>query len=119
VHALPSLAAWTTYSPSFTNVSSGAGTFKYLLHGKTLFLKGHFSAGTATALGIIQISLPAGMTAVESVVIAAQNNNTQISGNIVSGGSAVRVFSDLAVGNFAAGASIASVHYDCPPIELT
>jgi hypothetical protein len=111
--------AWTTYTPTFTNITSGAGTFKYKLIGKTLFLKGHFSAGTATAAAAIQISLPGGLTAVESVVVGAQNNNTPVASNIVSGGSTVRVFADMAVANWGVGASIASVHYDCPPIEIT
>lgn len=108
-HALPALGAWTTYTPTFTNITSGAGTFAYAQFGKTVHLRGNFSAGTATAAASIQVSLPSGMTATAATVVAAQNNNTDIGSNITT---TVRIFADTAAANWGVGASIASVHFN-------
>jgi hypothetical protein len=112
------LGDWATYAPAFTNVTGGAGTFRYRVEGKTLFLKGNFSAGTATAAGVIQVALPAGMSALHSAVVPAQNNNVPVAANTITGGTTVRVFADNVPNNFAAGASVAAVHYN-GEIELT
>lgn len=55
-------SAWTSYTPTFTNVTGGAGLFAYLLLGKTLFIRGQFTAGTATAAAVVGFSLPASLT---------------------------------------------------------
>lgn len=54
---------WTSYTPTFTNVTSGAGVFAYKQYGKTLYLRGYFTAGTATAINQVGVSLPGGLTA--------------------------------------------------------
>lgn len=54
--------AWTAYTPTFTNVTSGSGTFAFLLMGKTLFVRGIFLGGTATAAGQISATLPSSLT---------------------------------------------------------
>jgi hypothetical protein len=53
---------WTAYTPTLGNVTGGVGTFAYLLVGKTLLLRGNLTAGTATAAGLVTVTLPAGMT---------------------------------------------------------
>jgi hypothetical protein len=54
-----SINAWTTYTPTFNNITSAAGTFAYKINGKTLYLRFKFTAGTATATGLCYFSLPA------------------------------------------------------------
>lgn len=54
--------AWTAYTPTFTNCTSPTGNFAYMLMGKTLFIRGFFSGGTATAAAAIRFSLPASLT---------------------------------------------------------
>jgi hypothetical protein len=53
-----SIGAWTTYTPTFTNITSAAGSFAYKLNGKTLHLRFKFTAGTATATALCYFSLP-------------------------------------------------------------
>jgi hypothetical protein len=60
--------AWTAYTPTFTNITSGAGTFAYKLIGKTLHLRGYFTGGTATSSAVIRFSLPASLTATTSYI---------------------------------------------------
>ena len=48
--------AWTT--TTFTNVTGGAISGAYMQVGKTLFVRGTFTAGTVTASGTIAITLP-------------------------------------------------------------
>lgn len=55
-------AAWTAYTPTFTNISSAAGTFRYKVIGRTLFVRWTFSAGTATATNLCYFSIPIGGT---------------------------------------------------------
>jgi hypothetical protein len=109
-------AAWTNYNPTpFTNVTGGAATAYYLQMGKTLFIRGTFSAGTATAAAVIQVSLPAGMTAKNAgggQAIMAQNNNAAVGSNIASNGTTIRIAKDMAFGNWAASDSIANVHWN-------
>lgn len=53
-----SSGAWTAYTPTFTNCTSANGNFFYQLTGKTLIIRIHFTAGTATAAGTIKVGLP-------------------------------------------------------------
>jgi hypothetical protein len=109
-------AAWTNYNPTpFTNVTGGTATAYYLQMGKTLFIRGTFSAGTATAAAVIQVSLPAGMTAKNAgggQAIMAQNNNAAVGSNIAQNGTTIRIAKDMAFGNWAASDSIANVHWN-------
>lgn len=59
--------AWTAWTPTFTNCTSPAGTFMYRKIGKTLYVRGYFSAGTVTAGGGITVTLPAGLSAAAGV----------------------------------------------------
>ena len=54
--------SWTSYTPTFGNVTSGTGDFYYKLIGKTLHLRVCFNGGTATATAPITVSLPAALT---------------------------------------------------------
>jgi hypothetical protein len=57
---------WTTYTPTFTNITGGAGQFAYKQIGKTLFIRAYMTGGTLTALGGIGISFPSGFQTVSS-----------------------------------------------------
>ena len=53
--------AWTTYTPTFTNVTVGNATvvFKYKKLGKTVFVRGTFIFGSTSSIsGIIRFTLP-------------------------------------------------------------
>ena len=57
---------WTSWTTTFTNITSGAGSFYYkLIDANTLLVRGVFSAGTATATSIY-LTLPASKTAVNA-----------------------------------------------------
>jgi hypothetical protein len=102
--------AWATYTPTFTNITGGAGAFRWKRIGRIIYLHGAFSAGTATAAAAIQVSLPAGITAVNAAFAGCQNNNATIGGNVLT--TNVRIFKDLAASSWGAGDSIALVHFD-------
>lgn len=65
--------AWTTYTPTFTNLTSPTGSFAYKQVGKTLFLRHYFTGGTVTANGVVTATLPTGLTSITgaSVPLAA------------------------------------------------
>lgn len=117
VHALSSLAAWSSYSPSFTNVTSGAATVASIAHGKTLLLRGGFTAGTATANGTVAISFPATSVAATQIVTAINGN--AVSQAIVAGSATVITFRKDAAGTaFTAGDSLTAVRWSAV-IEIT
>lgn len=58
------LRGWTTYTPTFTNISSPTGNFAYKIVGKTLYVRYDFTGGTATAAAVSSFSLPSGLTSV-------------------------------------------------------
>jgi hypothetical protein len=98
--------AWTAYTPTFTNCTSPTGVFKYLLMGKTLFIRGYFTGGTATATTQVQASLPG------SLVVAGSENQWLAGGNpsagwfAVGGGTTIRTS-----GNVTAAASLISMAF--------
>lgn len=57
--------AWTSYSPTFTNLTLGNGaiTAHYMLLGKSLFLKIALVYGSTTSTaGAVTVSIPSGLT---------------------------------------------------------
>lgn len=64
--------AWTSWSPTFSNLTSPAGDFYYKLVGKQLYLRGSFTGGTVTASSTYTVSLPASLTAVAGTVATKQ-----------------------------------------------
>lgn len=117
VHALSSLAAWSSYTPSFTNITSGAATVASITHGKTIYLRGGFTAGTATANGTVAISFPA--TSVAATQIVAAINGNAVSQAIVAGTATVITFRKDAAGTaFTAGDSLTAIRWSAV-IEIT
>ncbi len=70
-NTFPSSGAWTSFSPAFTNVTSGAGSFAYKQVGKILFVRGRFTGGTATGAANIAVTLPGGLSAAEVQPVSA------------------------------------------------
>ena len=107
--------ALTTYTPTFTNVTGGAGTFAYRRMGKLGFVRGAFSAGTATAAAAIQISLPTGWTGVGYRQTVTSGNDTGALGVnfglVQASGTTVVIYGTAARGNWGAGNSIATVFF--------
>jgi hypothetical protein len=99
--------AWTT--TTFTNVTSGAISGAYMQVGKTLFVRGVFTAGTVATLGTFSISLPVLATAVGSrQLLFANDNTTSRMASIAAAGSTI-VFSGsstVLATNIAASTSI-------------
>ena len=106
------LTAWT---PTFANVTGGAGSFVYRFFGKLLYVSGDFSAGTATAGGSISVQLPfATNTAARQQPVNAGNDaaGTGLLYALVgASGTAVVIYGTAARGNFGAGASLTGVHF--------
>lgn len=107
--------ASTAYTPTFANVTGGAGTFTYRNMGKFLYVSGDFSAGTATAAGSITVTLPAGITTVARQQPVDAGNEVAGAGVLyaISGasGTSVVIYGSAARGNFGAGASLAAVSF--------
>ena len=81
--------AWT--STTFTNVTSGAISGAYMQVGKTLFLRGTFTAGTVTATGTFAISLPVLGTAAGRFIISASNGTSLLAANIAAAGTTITI----------------------------
>lgn len=108
-------AASTAYTPTFANVTGGAGTFTYRKMGKFLYVSGDFSAGTATAAGSITVTLPAGETTIGRQQPVDAGNEAASQGVLyaLSGasGTSVVIYGTAARGNWGAGASLTGVHF--------
>ena len=107
--------AWTTYTPSFTNVSGGTGSgaeYAFQLAGKTLRLRGSVptSGCTATAAGICSFSLPSGLTPAGNQGVTAIISRTLFTGLVNQGTSDVEV-STSSGGNFTAGQSLSNLRW--------
>lgn len=103
--------AWTTYTPTLTNVTGGSGTFAYMIVGKTLFLRGQITAGTATAAGIVSVTLPAGVTLVAfSQPLAAARSRAQVTALANSAAGTVEL-SNADGTNYAAAAGLSFTRF--------
>lgn len=99
--------AWTSYTPTFTNVTGGVCTAYYRLVGKTVDIRVVMSAGSATAAGSIQISLPAGMAAAGTQVVPATRTNAALILALASaaGSTTITVYQDANGANWSAGSN--------------
>lgn len=102
--------ALTTYTPTTTNVTGGTVTGRFRKLGKLGVLHIQFTAGTATAAGVITASLPAGWTTL-TLGVQGLNANNGATGIVYAyaSGTTVTVGSSTAGANFTLGASVASV----------
>lgn len=103
----------TVYTPTFTNVTGGAGDFRYRKIGRLGFIIGDFSAGTATAAGVVNISLPAGWqnVAVLYPVSAFHTTTGVILCTAPTSGLVLNLYSTAAGANWGAGASLSPVSF--------
>lgn len=65
--------AWTAFTPTFANVTTGTGSAAYKLVGKTLFVRCRITGGTVTANGNISVTIPGGNSVPELQAISAVN----------------------------------------------
>jgi hypothetical protein len=110
-----STAAWLSHTPTYTNVTSGAGTFSYRKIGTTLFFRGTFTGGTATALGTVSITLPASSTLAGSASIrqpfTSHNGAAVTYARGVGGGTTITFWADQAGTQFAASAALTNLSF--------
>lgn len=103
--------AFTAYSPTFTNVTGGAASGRFVKIGKIGFFRATVTAGTATANGTITVSLPSGWNIESSFgqVVDATNANSTAAVINTANPDRVVVYKDAANTAFTAGNSVASV----------
>lgn len=101
--------AATTYTPTTTNVTGGTVSGRYYKIGKLGFVHVFFSAGTATAIGNVTASLPAGWTtlAVGSQTLGANSSNALIFAYATT--TNITVTASAAGATWGAGASVAGI----------
>lgn len=104
-------SAWTTYTPTFGNITGGAGVFAYLIKDKCLKLRGSLSAGTATAAGICTITPPPGITIGVTQVLQCTQGR-QVRAGIANQTGNILEFSNSDGSNFAAAAALVALRYN-------
>jgi len=108
-------AAWLSFTPTYTNVTSGAGTFSYRKVGTTLFYRGTFTGGTATAAGTVAITLPASSTLAGSSSIrqpfVAHNGAAVTYSRGLGGGTTITFWADQAGTQFALSAALTNLSF--------
>lgn len=97
-------SAWTPYTPTFTNVTSGAGNFAYKLAGKTLTLRARFTGGSATATNVVTFTLPLGLSAIDPAGLFSFTNNAGVAEAAWLSGTTVTMYQDAAGTSFSGGA---------------
>lgn len=104
--------AWT--STTFTNITGGVISGAYMQVGKTLFLRGGFTAGTVTAAGTWSITLPVLGTAAGRHLIYGLQSTTICSGLIASGGTTITFSASntSTASTFSAGASLTTFTFN-------
>jgi len=108
-------AAWLSFTPTYTNVTSGAGTFSYRKVGTTLFYRGTFTGGTVTAAGTVSITLPASVTLAGASSIrqpfSAHNGAAVTYARGLGGGTTITFWADTAGTQFALSASLTNLSF--------
>lgn len=101
----------TVYTPTYTNVTTGAADARYRKVGRVGFVTIQLSNGTATAAGTIDISLPAGWTNItmQYPVTAVSTATGVLYALCLTGATSIRVWSNSLAANWTAGASVAGV----------
>lgn len=103
----------TVYTPDWTgsNISSGAGDFRYRKVGRLGFVIADFTAGTATAAGTIEFPLPSGWTNIHAQYpVGAVNTATGLLYAVaINAGTALRVWANSLAADWTAGQSVAGV----------
>lgn len=104
--------AWT--STTFTNITGGVISGAYIQVGKTLLLRGGFTAGTVTAAGTWSITLPVLGTAAGRHLIYGLQSTTICSGLIASGGTTITFSASntSTASTFGAGASLTNFTFN-------
>lgn len=104
----------TVYTPTFTNVTTGAGDFRYRKIGRLGFVVGAFSSGTATAAGTIDVSLPAGWTnvGVQYTISASSSATGVLYALALTSGTTLRFWANSLAANWTLGQSVANIRFN-------
>jgi hypothetical protein len=105
--------AWTAYTPTLTNVTTGTASGRYMAIGKTLHFTVRITAGTATAANVVTLSLPSGMTSVAGfvqILAATGPANVGTLAYCTASSTAVTVHKGAATINWTAADSVASLN---------
>lgn len=103
--------AATTYTPTLTNVTGGTVSGRFYKIGKLGFVHVFFSAGTATGIGNVTASLPAGWTTLAVGVQTLGATGTAAGGLTFAYASSttITITATAAGATFAAAASVAGI----------
>jgi hypothetical protein len=101
---------WIAYTPTFTNITGGAGSFSYRLRGFKCEVQAAFSAGsvTSTAGVFVGFSVPSAVTVANLTPIMVSNGTQGSLGRVMTGGT-VEVYKDPNGGTWTAGNSVAAL----------
>ena len=99
---------WVAYTPTFTNITGGAGTFSYRLRGKKCEVQVAFSAGSATAGGFVAFTVPSVVTPSVLQPIMVANGTQGCFGRIMTTG-VVEVYKDPNGLTWTGGNSVAAL----------
>lgn len=101
---------WIAYTPTLTNVTGGVVTGAYRWRGKKLEVRAQITAGTATAAGVITISLPGAATSVSvSQPIPAILTTGALAAQVLTSATTITVYGAITGGNFGLGAALANL----------
>lgn len=98
--------AWTSYTPTGTNISSGAYTAAYKKIGKIGFVRINITAGTATAAGSVSVTLPSGWAPAANGGATAYSTTLGTLTVAIGTGGLVTIYNGTGVANFALGAAV-------------
>lgn len=114
-------AAWAvvnepaqTYTPTLTNVTGGTVSAEYVRVRDKVWVEGNITAGTATAAGVITVSLPSGLAVTSrrdvipvSVILRVGGVfGRVVAGRVQSSGTEITIYASNAAGNFTLGQDV-------------
>lgn len=112
--------AWTSYTPTGTNITGGTYSAAYRRMGKIGMVRVNITAGTATAAGSVAVSLPSGWTPTANGGACAMNATSGLFTVLINASTSVlTVYNGTGVANFAAAASLTNTRIGPIVIELT
>lgn len=98
--------AWTSYTPTGTNISGGSYAAAYKKIGKIGFVRINITAGTATAAGSVAVTLPSGWTPAANGGATAYAPSAGTWTAAIGIGGTVTIFNGTGTANFALGATV-------------
>jgi hypothetical protein len=98
--------AWTGYTPTPGNISTGAFDCAYVRMGKIGFVRLNITNGTATGAGPVTLTLPTGWAPAANGGGACFHSGVGLKTVAIGTGGVVTIYNGTGVANFAAGNSV-------------